>query len=146
MVTEEEIVEVNKRILAVSGASFDSFGFVNKGNLDYALNLANQQQNPLDQATTLMYEIIRGQPFTNANKRTGFEIGQGVMCSGGNVFTATGNEIIDFTTKINTETKSREEVKEWLKAHSEYTGVKTGFLTKTKELIEEDRELLKKLD
>ncbi len=146
MVTKEEICELNKHILAVSGTQHDFFGFTNEGNLDYALDKAKHQQNPIDQATTLMHEIIRGQPFTNANKRTGFETASEALVSKGYVITAKPEEIIPFVESINKSGLSAIEVKEWLTTYSKFTGNKIGFIEASGANVIKDVGMLKKMD
>jgi len=146
MVTKNEVSELNKHIIAVSGTQHDFFGFTNEGNLDYAINKANHQTNIIDQATTLMHEIVRGQPFTNANKRTGFETLSGALVSKGYMITATSEEIINFTNRINIEGMPVGKVKEWITTNSEFTGDKTNFVEASFENVIKDKEMLKKMD
>ncbi len=145
-VSKEQIVNLNKHILDVSGASTDIFGMPNEGNLDYAIDKANYQQDPIDQATTLMHEIVRGQPFTNANKRTGFETASGALVAGGYIITAKPEKIIPFVESINKSGLSAIEVKEWLTTHSEFTGNKSGFVEASGANVIRDVEMLKKMD
>ena len=55
MASKEEISNLNKHIIAVSGTQHDVFGLPNEGNLDFAINKANDQEDTIDQATTLMH-------------------------------------------------------------------------------------------
>lgn len=146
MVTKEEVCELNKHILAVSGTSADIYGTPNIGNLEYALGLANNEQNPVDQASILTHEIIRGQPFTNGNKRTGLETGIAILISGGHNFNAPEDEVIQFTKAVQEENKTREEVKEFFGRHSEFTGENIDFTTISGANVIRYREMLKKLD
>lgn len=146
MVSKEEIILLNKRILIASGAEYDFFGFVNEGNLDYAINKANHQDNPIGQATTLMHEIIRGQPFTNANKRTGFETAMGVLASGGYVCNATQEEIVPFVKSINISGLPVTEVKDWITVHINPSGQVVDFSTASEAMVIRDKEMLKKMD
>lgn len=146
MVSKEEIILLNKRILIASGAEYDFFGFTNEGNLDYAISKANYQNNPIDQATTLMHEIIRGQPFTNANKRTGFETAMGVLASGGYICNAPQDKIIPFVNSINVSGLSATEVKEWITAYSQPSGQIVDFRTASGAMVIRDKEMLKQMD
>jgi len=146
MVSKEEISNLNKHILSVSGTSTDFFGFTNEGNLDYAVSEAKHQENSVDKATILMHEIIRGQPFTNGNKRTGFETGKSMLESEGYVFTANPEEVISFTNSINIKGKSREEVKKWLVCNSEFSGGKGNFVNVSGANVIKDIEMLKRMD
>ncbi|MEK6903877.1 MAG: type II toxin-antitoxin system death-on-curing family toxin [Nanoarchaeota archaeon] len=146
MVTKEEIIEVNKKILAVSGTQYDVFGMMNSNNLEYAVDLAKEENRVPEQAAVFMQEIIRGQPFTNGNKRTAFETAKGVMESGGYVVRATEKEIIDFTKSVQTENKSKDDIVNWIEEKSEFTGTKKIFRIVTMNNVEKDKELLKKMD
>ena len=146
MVTKEEIVAINKKILAVSGTQHDIFGVINQNNLEYAIDLAKEKNTVPEQATTFMQELIRGQPFTNGNKRTAFETAKGVMESGGYIVRATEKEIIDFARSIQTENKSKDDILDWITEKSEFTGIKSGFLVVTIKNVEKDKEMLKKMD
>jgi len=145
-VSKEQIANLNKHIIDVSGSACDFHGFTNEGNLDYAINKANYQSDVIDQATTLMHEIIRGQPFTNANKRTGFEMAKGVLVSGGYALNASSSEIIPFVESINVSGLSTGEVKDWITKHSIFTGSSGNFETISGANVIKDKEMLKKMD
>jgi len=62
--TKKQIIEINAKLGKEFKTDFGLGG--NKSNLDYALSLKNSYQIAL--------EIVRGHPFIDGNKRTGFMV------------------------------------------------------------------------
>lgn len=144
MITNEDVIKHNKHILAVSGGSF---AILNKGDLDFAVSSVNDETDPINQATNFLYYGANGHFFEAGNKRTAFEISKGLLASGGYIFEAPQEEIIGFVTgSIAQDKVSKDEVKGWLSSHSESVNEKPDFNEVLSENIEEDKELLKKLD
>ena len=79
IITAEEVVEINRRMLRASGGSFiPPSNFLNPGSLSYILGvleqrLFGQEMYPSiqDKAAALGWHIIRNHVFTDTNKRTG---------------------------------------------------------------------------
>lgn len=63
--TIEEIVEINKKI-GSNGV------FINKNNLEFALDKARNAKILSKSASVLLYGIVTGHPFVDGNKRTAF--------------------------------------------------------------------------
>ena len=53
MASKEEISNLNKHIIAVSGTQHDVFGLPNEGNLDFAINKANDQEDTIEMSKAI---------------------------------------------------------------------------------------------
>ncbi|MCR4284661.1 MAG: Fic family protein [archaeon] len=142
--TTEEIINHNKHILSVSGGNF---GIINKSTLEFAVDSVNNEIDPIKQAGNFLYYAGAGHPFENGNKRTAFEIAKGIMASGAIVIDASETGIINFVTGSVAQGKTDvKTVTNWLSSHSRLTDEHPEFNRITKENIDKDKELLKKLD
>ena len=136
-IDKNNIIEHNKHILAVSGGDF---GIISNSNLDFAIDSVNNRTDPISQATDFLYYTTTGHPFVNGNKRTAFEVAQGIMLSGSRVLTAPQEEIISFVTGSLAQGKTtKEEVNNWLSSNSEITGKHPDFNEIVTENIEKDK-------
>ena len=143
-INKNDILEHNKHILDVSGGNF---AIINHSNLEFAVDSVNNETNPINQATNFLYYVGMGHPFVEGNKRTAFEIAQGILTSGGRVITASENEVINFVTGSVAQGKvTIEEVKRWLSFNSKSNNENSEFNVITSKNIEKDKELLKRLD
>lgn len=61
--TIEEITEINKKV-GSNGA------FINKNNLEFALDKAKNAKTLAKAASAILYGIVTGHPFVDGNKRT----------------------------------------------------------------------------
>lgn len=143
-ISRENIIKHNKHILNVSGGSY---GMIDPSTLDFAIDMVNNEKDPLKQATNFLYYAGTGHPFENGNKRTAFEVSKNIMASGSLCLNASQEEIINFVTGNVAQGKvTKNEIKTWLSSHSEKTEEHPDFNKIIRENIEKDKELLKKLD
>lgn len=143
-ITEEDIINHNKHILAVSGGNF---GIIDKSTLDFAIDSVNNETSTINQASNFLYYVSVGHPFSNGNKRTAFEVAKGIMASGALILNPPEEKIVGFVTGSIAQGKAtREEVKKWLELYSSSINKEFDFNQITKENIEKDKLLLKKLD
>lgn len=143
-IKEEDIIKHNQHILAVSGGDF---GIIDKSTLGFAVDSVNNESEPIQQATNFLYYIGAGHAFENGNKRTAFEVAKGICASGAIIIDAPVQATVDFITgKVAQGKANRDDVKNWLMTHSKLTEEHPNFNKVTKKNIEQDKELLKKLD
>jgi prophage maintenance system killer protein len=143
-IDEKNVIEHNKHILNVSGGDF---GIIDPSTLSFAVDSVNDEKDPLQKATNFLYYAGRGHAFENGNKRTAFEVAKGICSSGAIELTIPQNDVISFVTGSVAQGKvTRNEVKEWLSSYSKLTEEHPDFNKITKENIEKDKELLKRLD
>lgn len=143
-IKEEDIINHNKHILAVSGGDF---GIIDPSTLGFAIDSVNNEKDPLQQATNFLYYAGAGHAFANGNKRTAFEVAKGICASGAIVIDAPVEVTAEFIAGSVAQGKvTREDVKTWLTTYSKLTEEHPDFNKVTKENIEKDKELLKKLD
>jgi death-on-curing protein len=61
----DDIIEINKKV-GCNGA------FINKGNLEFTLGKIRNAKTLSKKAATLLFDMIKGHPFVDGNKRTAF--------------------------------------------------------------------------
>jgi death-on-curing protein len=122
-VLEELVSKVNERVIKLSGGAF---GYVNEGNLSFALYRAlcyaskeghTRQFHKIWAARTL-FEIAKLHPFTDANKRTAYVIAKVILHLGKYDFEVIYEKAKDFLIKIAEKRIKYEEVCRWIEKHS----------------------------
>src|SRR3989344_662450 len=143
-INEADIIKHNKHILAVSGGDF---GVFQKSELDFIVDVVNNEKEPINQATDFLFYGVSNHPFLNGNKRTAFEVAKGIMASGALILGIPESEVISFVTGSLVQGKATKiDVKDWLVSHSKPVSEKPDFNEVTSQNIEKDKKLLKKLD
>jgi len=71
-----------------------------------------------EKAAALLHSLLHNHPFSDGNKRTGITAAGLFLEYNGRTFTATNDELEQFTRSVITEDPSVEEMSRWIRGHS----------------------------
>lgn len=121
----DEVMSVNFSVLTSEEKRRGRWGLLNRGNLEYALDLPDMTISGVSmygdlysKVAALMHNITVSHPFVEGNKRTGFTLADTIMIMNGYVIVARKTERCQISLAIDEGHMSVEDVALWLKDNS----------------------------
>ena len=117
--TTEEVIRIHQRMIDELGGES---GILMMGNLKFISSLMDDRYlvdfDLYTLAAKLMSNLIRGHPFVDGNKRTGFEAGDSFLRKNGRKIKCTPEEGLEFTLRIARNEINDKEITDWLMKHT----------------------------
>ena len=118
-ISVDEMIRIHERMIYEIGGEP---GILYRGNLDFLIAIMNEDYflkfDILSMASRIMNGIIRGHPFVDGNKRTGFEVADTFLRMNGLRIDCTPEEGIELTLTIARCEMTDEDIKRWLEDHT----------------------------
>ncbi|MFH1306199.1 MAG: type II toxin-antitoxin system death-on-curing family toxin [Candidatus Micrarchaeota archaeon] len=114
-----QVADIHDKIIDEFG---NAKGILDEANLQFALSRAEKysgREDVLFWKTAIILElIVKGHPFVDGNKRTGFESCKTFLDMNHYMLEAPDDEIINFLLNVAKNKLNRHEIKKWLKLHA----------------------------
>lgn len=118
----DEVIAIHERMLEIGGgrAGIRDFTLIHSAIERPKATFSAKDLYPTIwmKAAAIIQSLIRGHPFNDGNKRTGYFTALRFLNLNGYDLVAVKYEIIDFTVKIDVERPDIEVISSWLKKHS----------------------------
>ncbi len=118
-ITVEEIIRIHERMIFELGGEP---GILFKGDLDFLTAMMDNRyfinHDILSMASKILNGIIRGHPFVDGNKRTGYESADAFLRKNGYKIECTPEEGIETTLSIARCEMTDDAIKTWLQSHT----------------------------
>jgi death-on-curing protein len=115
ILTSQKILEIHECIIERYGGTR---GVLNRGTIDFLVYQLNKKDNVFEKASLALDKIIKGHPFIDGHKRTGFQVADLILREGGYHIHAEEEEILSTLLKIAQYKCTIEEIENWIKRKS----------------------------
>ena len=112
MVNTQDVVEIHDRIIHETGGHG---GIVNYGNIDFAVQQANEAKDVHTKAARMLYGLIIDHGFVDGNKRTAYLSTSALLRENGMKFIVSDEEIWKMIHKIAVGKVKVPEIINWIK-------------------------------
>jgi len=117
--TIPELIRIHERMIEEMGGEP---GIIMRGNLEFLSSIMDDrfiiEIDLILLTSKVMSWIIKGHPFVDGNKRTGFEAGDALLRKNALMIVCSPEEGLDLTLAIAKDEMSESEIVQWLKAHT----------------------------